>query len=172
MGAPNFSYENILAVIEEDLDYCERCDEEITQEDLGDGAFGCPICECNDCITTSDYSQKIDYVIEMINNDLFKLENSYISVYNDYDGFVGTIAKVRIHYKECDVDIKIVLRSGYYSHANIDYKIVSDDDDEYIDRARVQNTIKKIEDIIFTYTTRYKCDAIFSNGEAIYSKYW
>jgi len=33
-------------------DFCERCQEEIEQVDLGDGTFGCPICKCDDQIVT------------------------------------------------------------------------------------------------------------------------
>ena len=33
-------------------DYCDRCQKFIDQIDLGNGSFGCPICKCDDSITT------------------------------------------------------------------------------------------------------------------------
>lgn len=33
-------------------DYCNSCEKEIDQIDLGDGSFGCPICKCDGNITT------------------------------------------------------------------------------------------------------------------------
>jgi len=34
-----------------ETEYCENCEQEIKQIDLGDGSFGCPICKRDDCIT-------------------------------------------------------------------------------------------------------------------------
>lgn len=33
-------------------DYCQRCQEDIDQIDLGDGEFGCPTCRLSDAIIT------------------------------------------------------------------------------------------------------------------------
>ncbi len=42
------------------LDYCEGCEAYINQIDLGDGSFGCPICETSDSILTKYDSEVND----------------------------------------------------------------------------------------------------------------
>jgi len=37
---------------QENKDYCDNCEEYITQIELKGGSFGCPICKRDDCITT------------------------------------------------------------------------------------------------------------------------
>jgi len=39
-------------------DYCERCCKKINQIEIETGVFGCPICKCDDSITTFYNSDK------------------------------------------------------------------------------------------------------------------
>lgn len=73
--------------------------------------------------------------------------------------------------------IEVVIRSGYYADANVDWKVIDGADayqlsqkqyDYYM--ALANNVGKNMERIIKKYTTRLHHVATFSNGEALYTR--
>ena len=109
---------------------------------------------------------------------------------NEWDGrrnFEGKyIARVYVEVSnEAEIVANIVIRNGYYEAANLDFELeteiydsLSVEDEGLAESKNLVDTIEKISnqlrddiDEVFTQvSTPYVCTAVFSNGEAIYSK--
>ena len=161
MGASNFYYKNILAVI--DLEDAEQQNNEFLCEDI-----------VNDTISNIQHDlNKIN-----IRNVCGYEEDDFINnfpISNNYGGkLIYTIKKETEDYI---MYIQVILYSGYYSSANVDYNIIyegldiTDEDAEIkADNKTNDKLIDKVINIIKEYTENYKVTAKFSNGETIYNK--
>ena len=183
MSTNNFSFENILVVIP-DFKFDNRClDEECEffEVDLEGGEPKCEHCSNYYEWDTEGFKMYIQEVQEQLQKIGFDSCDR-----NDNDRNCGgnIIAELCLRNKSetSSRTIEVVIRSGYYDGANIDYKIIEDDD--YYDgdytkgRARemkalqnkVDKIIPKIKKILRKNGTELLKVGQFSNGEAVYKK--
>jgi len=161
MAASNFYYKNMLAVI--DLEEVEQ------QED---------VYLCEDIV--SDTISNIQHDLNKINirNVCGCEENDFINNYPISNNFGGKlIYTLKKETRDYIMYIEVIVYSGYYSSANVDYNIIyegldiTDEDAEIkADNKINDKLIDKVINIINKYTESYKVTAKFSNGETIYNK--
>lgn len=177
MSTNNFSFENILVVIP-DFKFDNRCLDEECPHFEEEGIH---------CEHVSDYydydTEGFKMYIKEVQDQLVKIGFDSCDRYDNDRNYGGNIIAelcLRNNSETSTRTIEVVIRSGYYDGANIDYKIIEDDDYLYEDntkgRARemkalqnkVDKIIPKIKKILRKNGTELLKVGQFSNGEAVY----
>lgn len=95
------------------------------------------------------------------------------------------VAQIVKCFNNWEITFNIIIRSGYYDGANLDWDVIVKDTRDYTEyyygdyeekelpqcvNNWITSKIKKVEKIFAQYSTPLVCKGIFSNGEAIYEK--
>lgn len=161
MSANNFKFENILVVLPSfNFDYkkpCNCCDSE-----------DCEYAELDSQFDENAYH----FWIEDMQEQLEKIGFSSCDRWDRNRNYEGKIIAEWSVYDKNDnrKDIEVVVRSGYYEGANIDYVI---EDDGYYEETKanekkIASKINRLEKILRKNGTEMLKVGQFSNGEAIY----
>lgn len=195
MGTNNFSYKNVL-IVAPDFRFDNRClDEECPHFEEDWAELGSePTCSHVDTYYDFDeesYRMWKGDIKEGLNNlakEIDKLKTYNNVYYTELDSFDKErdycgheLFKFVISDKENNTykEIKIVVRDGYYTGANLDYEIedvldwyinpLSKSEEARLDK-QVEVLCKKIEKVLKTFGEEYLKVGQFSNGEALYQK--
>lgn len=148
MSTPNFCYDNIIIAIDDDrAETWDIAEEPMLLEDL--------VNEIGGVVLENSWTDDRSYPGSIL----------WEKVYED------DAAEYDYGYKV----LQVIIRSGYYVGANLDYRIIDDDyrereeDVEDIEK-KIRKDEKKVRKILKKYGTELICRGTFSNGEAVYEK--
>ena len=79
-------------------------------------------------------------------------------------------SKVLGRLQKDNVEVYVIVRSGYYSGCNLDWDIYYDESPSKTDEATGQQLIDKLEKLYAQWSMPLKVKARFSNGETWYEK--
>lgn len=172
MSTQNYKYKNVLITLP-DFNLYHECD-------AGDEVEGCPV----DCEKAGEFIEFDDFAYECYVKDVQdQLEKiGFKSCEKWESGRDG--GKIIAKYGMYDTDgmikwLEVVVRSGYYDGANIDYIIDGDfgiedeNNKKQIKHYEAMNRkfdalVKKTEKVLRKNGTELTRVGVFSNGEAIY----
>lgn len=166
MSTNNFKYENVLVVLPDFNFYheSEGCDCE-DKDEKG-------ICKMQGDYVDFDKYAYDEYIGDM-QSKLEKIGFSSCERWDNDRNYGGKIIAEWSIYDKNDnrKDIEVVVRSGYYNGANIDYTITEGDYD-YTEtntmKNKIDSKIRRLEKILRKNGTEMLKVAQFSNGEAMY----
>lgn len=169
MSTNNFKYENILVVIP-DFNFDNRCMNEDCEHFESEG-INCEHVNTYYEFNTEDYNMYVKDLQEQLQKIGF---DSCDRNDNDRSYSGQIIAEWSIYDKNGNIkDIEVVIRSGYYQGANIDY-IITEGDYDYTEtktmKKKIEVKIRQLEKILRKNGEEYLKVASFSNGEAFYKK--
>lgn len=158
MGTGNFYYQNILGVISPDAEHDELYSEQIRFAE--------------DAVLERLENEYKDKQTILVVGDDHALSDSRVS--RNFGGRV--FGRVVVEpWDDAVVEILLVTYSGYYSHANIDYLIRSEnfgERSEYslFEHPSVVKAVRVVEEAIRSATVEQGVSARFSSGETWYEK--
>jgi hypothetical protein len=157
MGTANFYYENTLGVVAPEAEQDDFYNEEIEFAK-------------NHVLDQIDLLYKDHKRISVDAKD--KYINSRIS--RNFGGHIFAELTIEVWVNSV-VTIQLTQYHGYYSHANIDYHVITDSWDERTDEnllnhPSTKKAIREVKKAILNATTQYTKAYQFSNGETGYTK--